>query len=174
VPPNIHFAMGGAIFGDFTLESVKLIAKHGLPGVEPYRGHLMAWLDKPQALKDLLDEYGIRLITASNGGPGQAMEFIDRSKRQETIADHVAFCRDFLKVFGCTHFKINMGSRPQHETTADEIKAIAETVTGQDRPPPAHLGANRAARGSTRPARSDRPGDRFLDSRHGATQPGRR
>ena len=64
---NIHFAMGGAIFGDFTLESIQLIAKHGLPGVEPYRGHLMAWLDKPQALKDLLDEYGIRLITASNG-----------------------------------------------------------------------------------------------------------
>jgi sugar phosphate isomerase/epimerase len=121
--------MGGAIFGDFTIESVKLIARHGLPGVEPYRGHLLAWLDKPQALKDILDEYGIQLITASNGGPGQSMEFIDRSKRQETIADHVAFCRDFLKVFGCTHFKINMGSRPQHETTADEIKAIAETVT---------------------------------------------
>ncbi|MFN8443113.1 MAG: sugar phosphate isomerase/epimerase family protein [Caldilineaceae bacterium] len=126
---NIHFAMGGAIFGDFTTESAQLIAKHGLPGVEPYRGHLMAWLDKPQALKDLLDQYGIRLITASNGGPGQAMEFIDRSKRKETVDDHVAFCRDFLKVFGCTHYKINMGSRLEHATTAEEIKAIAETVT---------------------------------------------
>ncbi len=126
---NIHFAMGGAIFGDFTLESIQLIAKYRLPGVEPYRGHLMAWLDKPQALKDLLDAHGIRLITASNGGPGQAMEFIDRSKRQETVADHVAFCRDFLKVFGCTHYKINMGSRLERATTADEIKAIAETVT---------------------------------------------
>ena len=52
---NIHFAMGGAIFGDFTAESVRLIAKYGLPGVEPYRGHLTAWLNKPQALKDLLD-----------------------------------------------------------------------------------------------------------------------
>jgi inosose dehydratase len=89
----------------------------------------MAWLDKPQALKDLLDTHGIRLITASNGGPGQAMEFIDRSKRQETVDDHVAFCRDFLKVFGCTHYKINMGSRLERATTADEIKAIAETVT---------------------------------------------
>lgn len=121
--------MGGAIFGDFTLQSIKLIAKRGLPGVEPYRGHLMAWLDKPQALKELLDAHGIRLITASNGGPGQAMEFIDRSKRAETIADHVTFCRDFLEVFGCTHYKINMGSRLDHATTADEIKAIAETVT---------------------------------------------
>ena len=79
---NIHFAMGGAIFGAFTTESAELIAKHGLPGVEPYRSGLTAWLDDPQALKALLDEYGLRLITASNGGPGQSMEFIDRSKRQ--------------------------------------------------------------------------------------------
>ena len=35
VSANIHFAMGGAIFGAFTTESVQLIAKHGLPGVEP-------------------------------------------------------------------------------------------------------------------------------------------
>ena len=55
VSSNIHFAMGGAIFGDFTTESIKLIAKYGLPGVEPYRGHLTAWLDKPQALKEILD-----------------------------------------------------------------------------------------------------------------------
>lgn len=126
---NIHFAMGGAIFGDFTAESVQLIAKHNLPGVEPYRGHLAAWLDKPQALKDLLDEHGIRLITASNGGAGQSTEFIDPSKRAQTVADHVAFCRDFLKVFGCTHFKINMGARPAAGTTVEDIAAIAETVT---------------------------------------------
>jgi inosose dehydratase len=126
---NIHFAIGGAIFGDFTAESAGLIAKHGLPGVEPYRGMLSGWLDKPQALKELLDEHGVRLITASNGGPGQSVEFIDPSKREETVADHLAFCRDFLKVFGCTHFKINMGVRPAKGTTTDDIKAVAETVT---------------------------------------------
>ena len=56
------------------------------------------------------------------------MAFIDPSKRRQTIADHVDFCRGFLKIFGCTHFKINMGSRPQNGTTVDDIKAIAETV----------------------------------------------
>jgi inosose dehydratase len=126
---NIHFAMGGAIFGEFNSESAELIAKYGLPGVEPYRGWVMTWLDKPQALKEILDERGIRLITCSNGGPGQSVEFIDPSKREETVSDHLAFCRDFLKVFGCTHFKINMGSRPENGTTADDIKAVAETVT---------------------------------------------
>ncbi len=125
----IHFAMGGAIFGAFTAESVNLIAKYGLPGVEPYRNGVLAWLDQPEALKDLLDGHGIRLITASNGGPDQSTEFIDLSRREETIADHVAFCRDFLKVFGCTHFKINMGGRPADGTSLEDIKAIAETVT---------------------------------------------
>lgn len=124
---NYPLCHGGAIFGAFTRESAQLIAKYGLPGVLPYRGWLMEWLDKPQALKDLLDEYVIRLITASNGGPGQSTELIDRSKRQETVADHVAFCRDFLKVFGCTHFKSNMGRRPQNGTTTADLKAIAET-----------------------------------------------
>ena len=126
---DIHFAMGGAIFGEFTTESIRLIAKYGLPGAEPYRGGLVAWLDKPAALKDLLDENNVRLITASNGGPNQSTDFIDPSKRSETVADHVAFCRDFLKVFGCNHFKINMGRRPVNGTTAADIKAIAETVT---------------------------------------------
>ena len=126
---EIHFAMGGAIFGAFTAESAALIAGHGLPGVEPYRSGLTAWLDQPQALKELLDACNIRLITASNGGPGQSTEFIDPSKRAETIGDHVAFCRDFLQVFGCTHFKINMGRRPANGTTPDDIRAIAETAT---------------------------------------------
>jgi inosose dehydratase len=121
--------MGGAIFGAFTTESIQLIAKYGLPGAEPYRGGLVAWLDKPEALKDLLDENNVHLITASNGGPNQSTEFIDPSKREETVADHVAFSRDFLNVFGCTHFKINMGRRPVNGTTPDDIKAIAETVT---------------------------------------------
>jgi inosose dehydratase len=129
VASNIHFAMGGAIFGAFTAESIQLIERYGLPGAEPYRGGLMAWVEQPQVLKDLLDAHNVRLITASNGGPGQSTEFIDPSRRDETVADHVAFCRDFLKVFGCTHFKINMGRRPVNGTTADDIKAIAETVT---------------------------------------------
>lgn len=126
---DIHFAMGGAIFGAFTEESAKLIAKYDLPGFEPYRGWLMDWLDQPEELKDLLDGLGIQLITASNGGKGQSTQFIDPARRAETVADHEAFCRDFLKVFGCKHFKINMGPRPEGGTTPEDIKAIAETVT---------------------------------------------
>jgi inosose dehydratase len=125
---GIHFAMGGAIFGQLKPEHVELIAKKGIPGIEPYRSTSADWLDKPQALKELLDANGITLITASNGGPGQSTDFIDPAAREQTIADHLAFCRDFLSVFGCTWFKINMGRRPATGTTPEHVKTIAATV----------------------------------------------
>src|SRR5437763_7985442 len=125
---GIHFAMGGAIFGQLTREAIDLTARKGFPGLEPYRGSSMAWVEKPQELKALLDDKGIRLITASNGGPNQSTEFVDPAARQQTIDDHLAFCRDFLSVFGCTWFKINMGRRPASGTTPEQVKRIGETV----------------------------------------------
>jgi inosose dehydratase len=124
----IHFAVGSAIFGTVTPEDIATIAKFGFPGFEPYRSGIMAYLDRPQALKDLLDRHGITLITCSNGGPGQRMEFIDPAARQQTIEDHYAFARDFLTVFGCQHFKINMGRRGPQPTTDAEIQALAEAL----------------------------------------------
>jgi inosose dehydratase len=95
--------------------------------VEPYRSLLGRFLDRPRELKDILDEHGVRLITCSNGGQGQSCEFIDPSQRAQTVADHVAFARDFLTVFGCEHFKINLGGRLPTGTTLEQIRAVAET-----------------------------------------------
>jgi inosose dehydratase len=124
----IHFAVGNAIFGDLVPEHIALIASLGYPGIEPYRGWAMEWLDKPLALKEILDRHGVTLVTASNGGPDQCCEFIDPALRQRTIDDHMAFARDFLSVFGCQHFKINMGRRPPAGPTDADLQAIADTI----------------------------------------------
>ncbi len=126
--PDIRFAVGTAIFGDLQPADVALVAKLGYPGIEPYRGWLMHYLDRPRELKALLDQHNVILCTCSNGGPGQATEFIDPAGRQQTIDDHVAFARDFLSVFGCTHFKINMGARPAGGTSEDDLQALAITL----------------------------------------------
>ncbi len=126
--PAIRFAVGTAIFGDLQPADVALVAKLGYPGIEPYRGWLMHYLDRPRELKALLDQHNVILCTCSNGGPGQATEFIDPAGRQQTIDDHVAFARDFLSVFGCTHFKINMGARPAGGTSEDDLQALAITL----------------------------------------------
>jgi inosose dehydratase len=132
IPPNlspgIHFAMGGAIFGNLETQHIAEIAAQGFPGIEPYRGLAYAWVDRPAALKDVLDRNGITMVTCSNGGPNQSTNFIDPAKRQQTIDDHVAFARDFLTVFGCRHFKINMGGRPPGGTTDDNLRTIASTI----------------------------------------------
>src|SRR5437588_11093126 len=109
---GIHFAMGGAIVGQLAPEHLVTIAGLGFPGIEPYRGSSLRYLDRPHELKNELDRLGLTLITCSNGGPGQSTEFIDPAKRRQTIADHVAFARDWLAVFGCRHFKINLRARP--------------------------------------------------------------
>lgn len=126
--PNIRFAIGTAIFGDLQPADVALVAELGFPGIEPYRGWMLHYLERPQELKRLLDHYGITLCTCSNGGPGQATEFIDPAGRQQTITDHVAFARDFLSVFGCTYFKINMGARPAGGTSEADLQALAVTL----------------------------------------------
>ena len=125
---EIRFAVGTAIFGDLEPEDVALLAKLGFPGIEPYRGWIMNYVERPQELKALLDHHGIIMCTCSNGGPNQSTNFIDPAARQQTIDDHVAFARDFLSVFGCPHFKINMGERPAGGTSEAEIQAIAGTL----------------------------------------------
>ena len=125
---GIHFAVGAAIYGELTESDVALTAQFGFPGIEPYRSLAMSWVDRPQDLKEVLDGHGVTLITCSNGGPNQSTDFIDPAARQQTIQDHVAFARDFLSVFGCRHFKINMGRRPQGGTTPEQIEHIAGTI----------------------------------------------
>lgn len=126
----IHFAVGGAIFGGTEVRDLDMMRDLRFPGFEPYRGQAMSWLERPRELKKLLDDRGITLITCSNGGPGQSVEFLDPAQRQKTVDDHLVFARDFLAVFGCKHFKINMGRRPrqQQPTTAEELKQLCETL----------------------------------------------
>src|SRR5215203_814468 len=114
---GIHFAVGAAIYDDLEEADLALTAKYGFPGIELYRGLSMSWVERPEELKARLDHHGIALVTCSNGGPNQSTDFIDPAARKQTIDDHVAFSRDFLSVFGCRHFKINMGRRLAGGTT---------------------------------------------------------
>lgn len=128
LPDGLHFAMGGGVFGNLKAEDVALVAELGFPGIEPYRGMIMPYVERPQELKELLDRHGLAMATCSNGGPGQSTDFIDPAARQRTIDDHIAFARDFLAVFGCKHFKINMGERPPQGPTDADLQAIAGTL----------------------------------------------
>ena len=99
-----------------------------MQGIEPYAQQIEKYRSDPLRLKKLFDEAGITLIDVSNGAKGQSTNFIDRDQIPKTIADHVAFARDFLQPFGATVWKCNMGNRPPGGPSDDQLKRLANTL----------------------------------------------
>ncbi len=107
---------------------IKRVAALGLQGIEPYGDAIEKYRSNPLALKKLFDEAGITFIDASNGEKGQSTDFIDPAEIPKTIADHVAFARDFLQPLGADHWKVNMGARPSGGPSDDQLKRLANTL----------------------------------------------
>ena len=111
-------------------EAIKVGQRLKMPGIEPFRQNVINYLDKPLALKKLMDDAGVQMVTCSNGGPNFSGNFYDPAKTPKTIADHVAFARDFIRPFGyCDHFKMNNGGRPPgYDVSDDQIKVCADAL----------------------------------------------
>ncbi len=111
-------------------EGVQETARTGFQGIEPFRQHIMQYLDNPGAFRRKLDEAGVKMLSCSNGGRGMSTNFIEMSATQQTVKDHVAFARDFiLPISGPTAFKFNMGRRPAGNImTDDHLKILADTL----------------------------------------------
>src|SRR5262245_54575220 len=104
VNPDIRFGSTSSLWsGQHDLEwAIKRVAALGLQGIEPYAAQIEKYRPNPLALKKLFDEAGLTMIDVANGARGQSTNFIDKDQIPKTIADHVAFARDFLQPFGAT------------------------------------------------------------------------
>ncbi|MCC6394916.1 MAG: sugar phosphate isomerase/epimerase [Bryobacterales bacterium] len=125
---NIRFATGGYIWQNEIEEAIRATARFRFQGIEPYRPHILKYLDRPLELKKQLDAAGLSMATCSNGGSGMMVDFIDPAHTAQTIQDHVRFARDFIVPFGCRHFKINLGRRPSAPPSAAQLKTMADTL----------------------------------------------
>ena len=130
VNPDILFGTTSSIWGrqHDIVWAVKRIAALGLQGIEPYGDAIEKYRKNPMVLKKIFDDAGITFIDASNGEIGQSTNFIDPDQIPKTIADHVAFARDFLQPLGCDHWKVNMGGRPAGGPSDDQLKRLANTL----------------------------------------------
>ena len=130
VNPDILFGTTSSIWGrqHDIVWAVKRIAALGLQGIEPYGDAIEKYRKNPMELKKIFDEAGITFIDASNGEMGQSTNFIDPGEIPKTIADHVAFARDFLQPLGSDHWKVNMGRRPPGGPSDDQLKRLANTL----------------------------------------------
>jgi inosose dehydratase len=111
-------------------EAIKAGHRLGMRGIEPFRQNVVNYLDRPLALKALMDDAGMQMISCSNGGPDFSSNFFDPAQTPKTIADHVRFARDFILPFGyCDHFKMNNGPRPAgYDVSDDQVKVCADTL----------------------------------------------
>ncbi len=130
VNPDILFGSTSSLWsGARSIEwAIKRMAALGLQGIEPYAAQIEKYRGNPLALKKLFDDAGITMIDVSNGAKGQSTNFIDPKEIPKTIADHVAFARDFLQPFGCTLWKCNMGARPVGGPSDDQLKRLSDTL----------------------------------------------
>jgi inosose dehydratase len=130
VNPDILFGTTSSIWGKQhdIVWAVKRVATLGLQGIEPYGDNIEKYRKNPLELKKIFDDAGITFIDASNGEAGQSTNFIDPEQIPKTIADHVAFARDFLQPLGSDHWKVNMGQRPQGGPTDEQLKRLANTL----------------------------------------------
>ena len=99
VNPDILFGSTSSLWSQqHDIEwAIKRIAGLGLQGIEPYGAQIEKHRSNPKALKKLFDAAGLTFIDVSNGEAGQSTNFIDPDRIPKTIADHVAFARDFLQ-----------------------------------------------------------------------------
>lgn len=94
--------------------------------VESFIHYFTDYWEKPAELKKRVDDIGVRFVTISNGGPLE-MHFEDPSKHGQLIEDHLKLGR-FIKHFGCTHLKINLGPRRKEGTTDEDLKQITAVL----------------------------------------------
>ncbi|MEZ5401300.1 MAG: sugar phosphate isomerase/epimerase [Bryobacteraceae bacterium] len=81
---------------------------------------------RPEALQKKIDEIGVRFVTISNSGPLET-HFEDPARHEKLLEDHVALGR-FIRRFGCTHLKINLGPRRKEGTTPEDLKQISKVL----------------------------------------------
>ena len=67
-PLPFRYGYSAISWGTNIEEAIKVGHRVGLPGIEPFRENVVNYLDKPLALKKLMDDAGIRMVSCSNGG----------------------------------------------------------------------------------------------------------
>lgn len=108
------------------IKSFREAAEVGYRAVETFYSYVLPYWDKPEEMKMILAEFGLRFVTVSNGGP-MVMQFEDAALADRIIDEHVKLVR-WIKGFGCTHLKINTGQRRAQGTTEDDLQQMAKTL----------------------------------------------
>jgi inosose dehydratase len=134
-PADIRYGYSSIAWGRDVEEAIAETARIGLQGIEGRRPDWLRYVGRPLELKHLFDAAGLSLVSCSRDlnffvrdAPDQPMHFVDEAAIPKMIDDHVAFAHDFIKPFGCNHFKFTLGGRPPEGPDDAQLRLIAEAL----------------------------------------------
>jgi inosose dehydratase len=134
-PSDIRYGYSSIAWGSDVEEAIGETARVGLQGIEGRRPDWLRYVDRPLDLRRQFEEAGLALVSCSRDldffvrdAAGQPAHFVDETIIPKMIADHVAFAHDFIKPFGCKHFKFTLGGRSPEGATDAQLKIIARAL----------------------------------------------
>ena len=103
---------------------IKMAAKFGFHGIEPWGNELQSYLNRPPAeFKKILDESGISISSVASGG-----EYFDTARVKDTIANNEANAK-WASYFGVTALKANLNRRlGPEDLSAANVKILARNL----------------------------------------------
>jgi sugar phosphate isomerase/epimerase len=134
-PSDIRYGYSGIGWGTDVGEAINETARIGLQGLEGHGPDWRNWFNRPLELKRLFDAAGISMVSCSRDldffvrtSREAPAIFVDEAKIPQMISEHVAFARDFIKPFGCNHFKFTLGGRPEGGPNDTQLKIISDAL----------------------------------------------
>jgi sugar phosphate isomerase/epimerase len=154
VNPDIRFGTTGSIFGmwkggamrtstDMAL-MMRDVKHYGLEGFEPYSSQVGQYIDNPAAVKKISAETGVVLVDVGDlprragSAPWKGNPWLGSEDTPKLVAEMESFARGFLQPLGCTHWKNNMGARPEGGPSDDQLKRLSEIANEIGRKTLAH------------------------------------
>lgn len=126
---KIEFGVGSNAWAPDFEGCLTGLSKIGFDGVEPFATNIAPYRADPAKLKAILDKTGLQLISCSSPVSPTATDFLDPTKADQVIKENAEFARDFLRVFGCKHFKLTFGPRRGDTLmTTEQLKQLAATM----------------------------------------------
>ncbi len=132
---DIRYGYSSIAWGSDVEEAIAETARVGLQGIEGRRPDWLRYVNRPLDLKRQFDEAGLALVSCSRDldffvrdAPGQPAHFVAEAAIPKMIDDHVAFAHDFIKPFGCKHFKFTLGGRSPEGPNDAQLKIIATAL----------------------------------------------
>ena len=123
-PAQIQFGYAAITWGGNDLQAIQDISEIGFRGIQLRNNVLKDYGDRPQALRDLLDQHHLEMVALSSGGVS-----IATGTGNDEIARHVRNAK-FVHEVGGHYLQVTDSARPKDRSpTASDFKQLGRLLT---------------------------------------------